>query len=389
MKKVGLITYYGNNYGGVLQAYATQKMAEKNGFHCEVISNDFLYKKSKLKILKTRLGNLVTAIKKPTDYLAKRKVYHQYTVQNATKAKKFEAFRKDNLCIHKTGYVSYEEYLKNPPKYDVYLCGSDQIWNPNLYCENGFYFAGFAPDDALKISYASSVGVSTVNKKQIAFMAPLLNRFDVISTREQKGADIINTISKKNATVVLDPTLLLSGEEWSQVAAPPLVEEPYVFCYLFGEREYYNSVKEKVKEITGLNVICIPFVPRELSSDDEKVFDAGPAEFISLIKNASLVLTDSFHATAFSINLKTPFISLCRFDKSDKKSMNDRLVTILNMVGLTDRLIDANVSITADFINNIDFEKAHELLNEKRKTDSQFLTDALNYDKARDFNGNM
>jgi hypothetical protein len=213
-------------------------------------------------------------------------------------------------------------------------------------------------------------------------MAPLLNRLELISTREQTGAEIVATISEKTAKVVLDPTLLLNGEDWSKVAAPRLIEEPYVFCYLFGEREYIAEMKKQVKEMTGMKLVCIPYVARELDSDDEKIFDAGPAEFISLIKHASLVLTDSFHATAFSINLKTPFISLCRFDKSDKKGMNDRLVTILNLVGLSHRLVDANDKISKEFLYDVDFEKAHGLLNEKRAIDRQFLTDALHCQRA-------
>ena len=323
----------------------------------------------------------MVALKNPADYRAKHNVYQQYASERREKSKKFEAFRQANLSIHKTGYTSYRDYVNNPPQYDVYLCGSDQIWNPNLYSDNGFYFAGFAPEKSLKIAYASSIGVSSVTKKQADFMAPLLNRLDVISTREQKGADIINAISEKTATVVLDPTLLLDADDWSKVAAPRLIEEPYVFCYLFGEREYIETVKQTVKNLTGMKVVCIPFVPRELDSADEKIFNAGPAEFISLIKNASLVVTDSFHATAFSINLKTPFISLCRFAKSDKKGMNDRLVTILNAVGLSDRLVDADDAVTAEFLYDIDFEKAHNLLDQKRRQDRQFLSDALQYNK--------
>jgi hypothetical protein len=318
-------------------------------------------------------------------YLDKRKIYHEYAPRNEIKAQKFAAFREEHLVIRKTGYTSYAEYVKIPPMYDIYLCGSDQIWNPNLHSDNGFYFAGFAPEDALKLSYASSVGVSSVSKKQATFMAPLLNRFDVISTREHKGADVINAISEKTATVVLDPTLLLNGDQWSEVAAPRLIEEPYIFCYLFGEREYIADVKQRVKSMTGMKVVSIPFVPRELTMEDEKIFDAGPAEFISLIKHAALVLTDSFHATAFSINLKTPFISLCRFDKNDRKSMNDRLVTILDLVGLQDRLIDANDEFSHERLFDIDFEEAHRLLDEKRQADIQFLTGALQlYKKRRD-----
>ena len=381
MKKVGLITYYGDNYGGVLQAYALQQLVMANGYDCELISNEFLYHRSRSKKRKARLENLTAVIKNPAAYLAKRRTYQQYAAQRTLKAKNFAAFRENNLHICKTGYASYAEYLKNPPEYDVYLCGSDQIWNPNLYCDNGFYFAGFAPDAALKISYASSIGVSSVTEKQAAFMAPLLNRLDVISTREQKGADIINTISEKSAAVVLDPTLLLDADDWIAVSAPRMFDEPYVFCYLFGEREYVARVKKQVRQMTGMKLVSIPFVPRELSSDDEKIYDAGPTQFISLIKNASLVLTDSFHATAFSINLKTPFVSLYRFAKNDKKGMNDRLVTILNLVGLQDRLVDADDVINEDFLYDVDFETAHELLNQKRREDYRFLADALQYKK--------
>lgn len=382
MKKVGLITYYGDNYGGVLQAYALQKLVMANGFNCELISNEFLGYRSGMKKMKAKLANLISAISNPSQYLKKRKTYQQYAAQNAEKAKRFRAFRQEHLQVFRTGYAAYEDYLKNPPRYDVYLCGSDQIWNPNLYCDNGFYFAGFAPESALKIAYASSIGVSYVNKQQAAFMAPLLNRLDVISTREEKGADIINTISEKNATVVLDPTLLLEADDWAKVAAPRMIAEPYVFCYLFGERDYVETVKQHVREMTGMKVVSIPFVPRELNSVDEKIFDAGPAEFISLIQNASMVLTDSFHATAFSINLKTPFISLCRFAQSDRKGMNDRLVTTLNLVGLQDRLVDADDRISEEFLYDIDFDKAHGLLDEKRRQDRQFLADALHYNKT-------
>ena len=381
MKKVGLITYYGDNYGGVLQAYALSRIVGENQYECELISNDFLTDMSRIKRFRIKLNNLALAVKNPAAYLAKRKVYRQCASQQAERNAKFEEFRRKNLNIRKTGYTTYQQYLNDPPQYDIYLCGSDQIWNPNLYCDNGFYFAGFAPEDALKISYASSIGVSTVTKKQADFMAPFLDRLDVVSTREQKGADIIGAISKNKARVVLDPTLLLDAEDWSKVAAPRLIEEEYVFCYLFGEREYIAEVKRKVAQITGMKVVCIPFVPRELASDDEKIFDAGPAEFISLIQNASLVLTDSFHATAFSINLKTPFVSLCRFAKSDKKGMNDRLITILNMVDLGGRLVDAGDPVSPEFLFDIDFEKAHARLERKRREDRGFLLDALCYDK--------
>lgn len=381
MKKVGLITYYGNNYGGLLQAFALQQLIEKQEMECQIISNSFLYRKTKATLFKSRIRALFSAAKAPVSYMRKRSEYHKYQGQNMQKLSRFEEFRKTYLHIHETGFATYDEYLLSPPEFDVYICGSDQIWNPNLYSDNGFYFADFAPKSAPRISYASSIGLSQVDKKQANFLRPLLNSLDVISTREAKGAEIIKDVTGKEARVVLDPTLLLSQDDWSKVASGNLIDEPYVFCYLFGERDYYCQIKSEIEELTGLKFVCIPFVPRELSSEDEKIFDAGPAEFISLIKNAALVLTDSFHATAFSVIFKTPFVSLCRFSKSDKKSMNDRLVTILNTLGLDNRLVDEGDGIDRDSLFDVDFDSAHIKLNEKRTSDTEFLIDALNMGK--------
>ena len=389
MKKVGLVTYYGDNYGGILQAYALQTVVKKQGYECEIISNEFLRRESKARKVCNKIRSLFALLSNPSKYISKRQTYHKYNQETRLRLERFRDFRGTYLDIFDTGYTSYAQYSAIADKYDIYLCGSDQIWNPNLYGSNGFYFAEFGSSKTLKISYASSIGLSKVNKKQAAFMRPMLNQLDILSTREQKGAEIIEKVSEKKARVVLDPTLLLSSDEWLKLCVSLPLKSKYVFCYLFGEREYINQVKKTVKELTGLQVVSIPFVARELDSDDFKLFDVGPSEFIALIQNASLVLTDSFHATAFSINLKTPFISLCRFAKKDKKSMNDRLVTLLHLVGLSDRLVDANDVISADFLYDINFEKAHMLLEQKRQEDIRFLIEALGYDKARGVYGNL
>lgn len=389
MKKVGLVTYYGDNYGGILQAYALQTVVKKQGLECEIISNDFLKKERRSHTFAKKMKASLQLLRNPKVYLSKRRSYRAHSTEVAFRAKRFENFRNLYLDIFHTGYTTYEQYAEIADKYDIYLCGSDQIWNPNLYSQNGFYFAEFGAKVALKVAYASSIGLSQVNTKQAEFMKPMLEQLDIISTREQKGAEIIKSISNKSARVVLDPTLLLNADEWLRLSAPPLFEKPYLLCYLFGERAYVDDVKRRVKELTGLQVVTMPFVARELDSDDVKLFDVGPSEFISLIRNASLVLTDSFHATAFSVNLRTPFISLCRFDKNDKKSMNDRLVTFLNTVGLQDRLLDADSPIAADYLYDVDFEGAHMLLEEKRYADTRFLIEALNHDKARGLYGNL
>ncbi len=384
MKKIGLITHYGENYGGMLQAYALQRCVKEEGYDCHIISNDFLYQKapvSKIKRLKNKLKKI---IKNPISSVKRSRAMHLYDEEKKLRSARFREFASKNLVVDQTGYTCYEQYVEAPPEYDVYLCGSDQIWNPNLYNKNGFCFAGFAPEESVKISYASSLGVSSVTEQQAAFMKPYLQRLDVISTRESEGSKIVEDLTGKPVRTVLDPTLLLNAEQWDDVAAKPLINQPYVFCYLFGERDYIARVKKQIKELTGMETVCLPYVAREMAGDDVKIFDAGPAEFVSLIKNAALVVTDSFHATAFSVNLKTPFISLCRFSKNDAISMNSRMTTILGTVGLMDRLIDEEDEITKDMLFNIDFEKAHELLRARREEDIDFLKNAIEYERKKE-----
>ena len=382
MKRVGIVTYYGENYGGMLQAYALQRYVKNLGYECKIISNDFIYaNNAHIDKKKTMLNKLKVFVKNPFKYLKRRQIMRSHLSERTLKRAYFREFLDKNIEIDYTGYSSYEQYVENPPEYDVYLSGSDQIWNPNLYSKSGYYFCDFAPEGAKRISFASSIGVSTITGEQVAFMKRYLNKMDVISTRETDGSKIVSEITGKDIRTVIDPTLLLNGEQWLEIASKPLVDRPYIFCYLFGERDYISKVKEQVRKLTGLELVCIPYVAREMGGDDTKIFEAGPAEFVSLIKNAELVLTDSFHATAFSINLKTPFLSLCRFAKSDTKSMNSRLNTILGLVGLEDRLIDENDNITKEMLFDIDFERAHLRLNERRKEDIEFLKNAIEYEK--------
>lgn len=376
MKKVGLITYYGENYGGMLQAYALQTAIANLGYECELISDDFLHMPKKSRRLVGKLRNLIALLQNPSGYMYRRKAIHSGDKMKESRRARFNSFLKENLKINRTGYITYKQYKQKPPLYDVYICGSDQIWNPNLYCENGFYFGNFAPEDKNVVSYASSIGIAQVTKKQAAFMRPNLNRLAEISVREKEGADVVESVIGKRPRVVLDPTLLLNEQQWGKVAVKPKYEHPYIFCYLFGEREYIGRVKAQLKQLTGLPVISLPYASREHASDDIKIFDAGPAEFVGLIENAAFVLTDSFHATAFSINLKTPFFSLLRFSEADKKGMNSRIYTILDDLDLRDRLIDEDDMITKEKLN-MDFSRAHQLLAERRQSDFAFLQGIL------------
>lgn len=381
MNKVGLITYYGENYGGMLQAYALQKCVNELGYDCKLVSNEFLFANKTGGKKASITSKIKRILKNPYKSIKKSYAMRKSAFERSLNKQKFREFRELYLEIDDTGYHNYEQYVSNPPMYDTYLCGSDQIWNPNLYNENGFYFADFAPENATRISYASSVGVSTVTEEQADFMKPFLDKMDVLSTRETSGSKIVAGLTGKEVRTVIDPTLLLNAEQWSDVASGRLIDGDYVFFYFFSERDYIKMVKQKIKKLTGIKTVCIPYVAREIIDKDIKIFDAGPAEFISLIKNASLVVTDSFHATAFSINLKVPFLSLCRFGKDDSESMNSRLDTLLGALDLKERLIEKDDVITKNMLFDVDFDSVHEKLDRLREQDRSFLEKSLKYQR--------
>ena len=203
--------------------------------------------------------------------------------------------------------------------YDTFVCGSDQIWNPILYGVHPIWTMKFAPKGSKKIAYAPSLGISDIPEQYIATFKENLKDYAYISCREQEGANSLSKILGRNIDVVLDPTLLLSPDQWHEFAIPVSVNKPYIFCYLFGSYPYIAEVKKRVKDYYGINMVCLPYNLRELKSDDLKLYDITPNQFVWLIENAKFVVTDSFHATVFSIKMNTPFVSLKRTSDNDRK----------------------------------------------------------------------
>lgn len=374
MKKIGLVTYYGDNYGALLQAYALQSTINKMNCNCTIINYQWTSHESKLYIFMKKLF----AITKTQDYMKKRKIMRANFENFRIRSKWFQSFREEYINIENNDCIEIKDYYKKPPLYDYYVCGSDQIWNPNFYKRcNPIYFLDFAPKGKKRIAYAPSIGVSSIDEKYKAEMSTFLNRMDLISVRELAGANIIKELTGKDVLTVLDPTLLLTSDEWQKLKSKINIKEQYIFCYLFSDLEYIGRVKEYLKKKTGLKVVCLPYSIREMNSDDQNVFGAGPAEFVHLIKNAALVLTDSFHATVFSINMKTPFYSLLRSMDSDEKNMNSRLYSILELCNLSDRIITPESEMLEDGYFDIDFNQSEHYLEEKRRKDLDYLKTAL------------
>ena len=367
--KVGLATCFIDNYGACLQAYALQKKIKDCGFSCEIINylepDGYEQDTFKHKLLKNKIFlNLASIIRK--NY---KKVYPKKIA--------FDKFRKQYLKFGPKYYKS-EDIFNVEHDYDACVCGSDQIWNPLLFGGNDkVYFLDFVPKGKKRIAYAPSIGIDKFPAEHLPEFEQLISKFDFLSVREDSGKKIIEENTQSKAKVVLDPTLLLNGGEWSNIAQPLNIKKPYIFCYLFGEREYIGEFVDYVKNKTNMQVVCIPFTKREETGDFKKVYNAGPCEFLWLIKNAALVITDSFHATAFSINFNTPFYSLLRNTDNEEINMNSRIFNILEMTKLTDRLITPETKYPFEVNTQLDFSIANSILADRRNKDFSLLYNAL------------
>lgn len=376
---VGLMTCYVNNYGACLQAYALQQAIKKDGNECEIIKYtpyaDIADAVNLQHIPEPMMLRITRMIKHPFQfYLRKLDRKNQ-----AKRDLKFEEFRQERLIFADKLYTSWDELRETPPPYDSFVCGSDQIWNPVIHhnLNVGPYFLDFVPENKGKIAYAPSIGVQHVPQECHSDMKRLINRLDAVSVREQRGAELISEIAGQEAPVVLDPTLLFDGEWWSKVVKPVEVKKPYILCYLFNENESTYEFVEKMRKETGYEVVTLPFALKDIyKKNSTKIYDAGPSEFLYLIKNASLIITDSFHATAFSINFNRNFICLFRNTDNEKNNMNSRITSILSLAGLEDRLITKPEEVNEP-LGDIDYTEVNKRISARREKDRAFLWNSI------------
>lgn len=376
-KKVGLITYYGNNYGGCLQAYAIQQTIKNLGYNPQILQvyTPLIGKDFNKWIAIRRI------LKDPLAFLRRRKYIKEYSRNEIIRSQAFDRYRSEFLTFDKSFTLSVDN-LPEAINYDTFVCGSDQIWNPVLYGVHPIWTMKFAPIGSKKIAYAPSLGISDIPEQYVADFKKNLKDYTYLSCREQEGAKCLSRIIGKEVDVVLDPTLLLTPEQWHEFACTVNINKPYIFCYLFGDYHYITEVKKRVKEHFGIDVVCLPYNLRELKADDLKLYNITPNQFVWLIENARYVVTDSFHASVFSIKMSTPFISLKRASDNDKKNMNSRLYTLLKTVGLEDRMVGENmVESIEDLVNRkVDFVAANERLAVFMKRDISKLEKALSYE---------
>lgn len=367
-----------NNYGSMLQSYATQRMLDEFGIDFELL----LYKKkyTPLFIMKSipRMLNKVVWQEKYNVNQKRRflKKHPELASDVKDRVHAFDEFRKKYFLKPTVTYYGYSQLKEASKKYSAFITGSDQLWSPSGLPTN-FYNLMFSYDDATKISYASSFGVKEIPWYQKTRTKKYLDRIQFVSCREESGSKIVKYLTGRDVPTVVDPTLLFDGETWKEMFECKRVQEgKYIFSYLLGTSKKHREEVFRLSKDTGLPIVSIhQYVDADLGFGDVSVTDAGPAEFVDLIRNAEYICTDSFHGSVFSILLHKKFVVFNRYSEGSSTSKNTRIDNLCAKLGISDSRYSGN--IIKDVNSNIDYSTVDRKIETMRRESRIYLEKAF------------
>lgn len=387
-KKVGIVScYFKNNYGSMLQAYATKKILDNNNILNETICIDdnIDFKKGKRKYYLSQIFNYnfikskFGMIKMKLD----KKIVKGLSSNISLREKKYKEFRKlFNLSKNVKTYAQLSNMAEN--EYSDIIVGSDQLWLPVNIVAN-YYTLNWVPKKVNKISYATSFGVSSIPKKYYQKYKYFLNRINHVSIREDSGIKLAKEVAGIDAKLVCDPTILLTKEEWGKIAIKDrIIKEKYILCYFLGNNIQHRKFAERLREKTGYKIVSLNHADEYVKYSDEYAdiipYDIGPQEWINLIKNAEYVCTDSFHGTVFSLIFNKIFFNFRRYNTKAKASTNSRLDSLLKIVGVSDeRILSGQENIDDVLEYHIDFNIVNTRLENFRDESKQWLLNSINW----------
>ena len=354
--KVAIITHYYKsvNYGGNLQAYALTRYLNQNGYNAVQISYPFVYDSSSLSLKERLLQKFKESPLLFLGFVLKKIVFIFIDLFNKTKLAKLQEINKKRLqsfahfqldLIPHTSTVYDEKTLKTlNADFDAFITGSDQVFNLEMM-RPGFFLT-FVNDKKTKISYAASMALNSIPKNKEDFCKESLERFDAIGVREEKTVFLLSRLLNSRIVLNVDPVFLLEKSEWEQVCSDRVIKEDYLFCYFLGKNSFSRKEAKQFAHKYGLKIVCIPFCTTRYNLLDEQFGDvnipyASPEDFLSLIKNAKCIFTDSFHACAFSIIFDKMFFV---FDRDKGAKMSSRIVTLTKLFKIEDQYIKNNSS---------------------------------------------
>lgn len=326
--KVYTVTFNSNvSFGARLQAYALAIfLNDQNDIECEILN--YYYPGWKIS------WKLFPKPKSFRDLL--KNIYLALHVREVIEIKKKQRMFRE--FVSKCMPVAKEKYdrtklLQSPPLADAFVCGSDQVWNLTRTRDLTFFLDFVKKGTAKKLSYAASIS-EPWTKEDIEIVKPWLNEFDGLSIREEGNLpQLREVLPDKNPIVVCDPVFLLSKQEWESFSSTQLCpQEPYIFCYFIGADSLVIEIVAKIKKLLGYKVVYLQLNlnARDHFHSDKTIIAADPKDFVGLIKNASFVVTNSFHASAFSLLFRKNFVSIPR------KKDNERIKSLIKVFKISD-----------------------------------------------------
>ncbi len=382
--KIGIITVQrAPNYGAQLQCYALYSYLRQQGHDVEII--DLLrpfhsaYIKSKkykpiqtqsikqivYKWLRLKIKRLISSDFR--DNLEKERLFLQMHQSEFLSFKEKFALFESKMKYSRT-YKSIDNLYDNPPSYDVYITGSDQLWNPSQpYCVEP-YFLTFVKNGGIKMSYATSIGLSQLPRTTIQQYVGWLRSYKKISIREQTAVKILSNEGLDNIERNIDPTFLVSSQEWKKMAIPPIIDN-YLFYFTLSQRVDLLQAALGIAKRNNLKLVYRKKTYKMEIDDSDAIglIDISPEEWLGLILHASYVVTDSFHGTAFSIIFRKDFSSLI----PNESRRGCRISDMLDLFGLNKRLISEEMPMKT--FSKIDYTSVDAILQREIEKTQKYL----------------
>ncbi len=379
MLKTATITWVSfYNYGTCLQAYALQHYIESLGYENRIIDDSsIVFARSKPDKSQAVEGKWKLRWRKAWQsvHANYRAFYHFQRIFCPS----IEKFKSSWLKID--GNV--DSILNDESDYDVYICGSDQIWYPNSLKDSGntFYYAAFTKKK--KISYAPSIGVYEIPEKWKEKVSNLLKPFSAISVREEAGRVALQELTFQKVELVVDPTLLLSKQDWEEVLPRTIrKKEKYVLGYILTPNDTYYQIAREYAREHGMKFYLFMLNLKDYGQAD-KLISGSPFDFLEYVKYAEVVFTDSFHGTIFSTIFERPFYTFKRFADDSADNHNSRIDTLLKKMEVEDRLLDKNSSLASLTDGVLHFPEMKQRLEPLIEDSRQFLNKNLSLIEKR------
>ena len=370
MNKVGQVTYCGENYGSVLQCYATQKTLKKHGLDCMLFKRKEKGIGKLLCVAEFRIDRFYKYIRYPAYRKQFQRMINSTSAKekhtmNVESARRTDEFIKNNINILNISYSEMKK-ISRTKEYIAFFSGSDQIWSGTWFIKNRIWFLRFAPKNK-RVAWMPSFGSEKVEKYNIPTYKRYISEYEYLSSREKSGTEIIKNLTGREALTLADPVILLTDDEWEEFANKNEEKEKYILLiFLDTPSDTALDMIKKMQDETGYKMVVFSYEHKVLKSAEIKSGD--PRDFVSIINNAAFVMTDSFHACMFSTIFNVPFYVFYRNTKYIS-TQSARIENLLGTYNMRERLIKEprtveknDFEMDKEFYKNITDKKREEIL---------------------------